>query len=361
MLRFLVVFGLISNGRVAGEVLAGVLGYPSELEEMKPAASIDVYRVALHRVLGASVFRQLPGLLALTASALTVAGCNVGLTAPNSTQSSDTVGAAVNLDAGPDSVTVMPESGSLDAGSNTTVVPSPALATSGSPLCNTAVLGLGCDPDKPACVFDADAGPDSGVCTRGAVCSPQLAGPAIATAACRVVAGFSKPSPSCSTAFGSGREGDRCTNSADCDIDFECIGDSTLGTCKRYCCDGPTSCTDSDSYCDIEALFHGINLVPVCTFGVACTPFTTECSAGETCTLVNEATGQTACVTPGPASVGMACTTEKCQENLACISDTCQQLCKLSVPGQCSAPSQTCIASSLFGAYSDVGLCSDGA
>ena len=199
---------------------------------MKPAASIDVYRVALHRVLGASVFRQLPGLLALTASALTVAGCNVGLTAPNSTQSSDTVGAAVNLDAGPDSVTVMPESGSLDAGSNTTVVPSPALATSGSPLCNTAVLGLGCDPDKPACVFDADAGPDSGVCTRGAVCSPQLAGPAIATAACRVVAGFSKPSPSCSTAFGSGREGDRCTNSADCDIDFECIGDSTLGTLR---------------------------------------------------------------------------------------------------------------------------------
>ena len=140
--------------------------------------------------------------------------------------------------------------------------------------------------------------------------------------------------------------------------------------CKRYCCDSDFKCGSLSLFCDIEPVFHGINLVPVCTRVEPCTPFAGECGerdagdagdAGETCTLVNELTKQTACVTPGLATVGEKCTTEKCAKDLACISDMCRELCRLSGAdsgtGQCPS-GQMCIPSSLFGSYADVGLCS---
>jgi hypothetical protein len=138
-----------------------------------------------------------------------------------------------------------------------------------------------------------------------------------------------------------------------------------MGTCKQYCCDGDTSCARLGSkwFCDIEPVFHGINLVPVCTFGEACTPLSSDCGPYETCTLVDEVAIATACVTPGVAAVGEACSKEKCGPNLACISNTCRQLCNLteagSGQGECPA-TQSCVASSLLGAYADVGLCSGG-
>jgi hypothetical protein len=138
-----------------------------------------------------------------------------------------------------------------------------------------------------------------------------------------------------------------------------------MGTCKHYCCGGNAACSalDPNWFCDIETVFHGINLVPVCTLIEPCVPFDTECpTTGDTCTLVNETTRQTACVTPGLAAVGDACAKEKCGANLACISGACKQLCKLMGTdggvGQCPS-GQTCVANSLFGAYA-VGLCSDG-
>lgn len=291
----------------------------------------------------------------MVAGVLLLASCNVGLTAQPLPPSLSPE-AAINLDSGADvsTVTISPGAGA---------VPAIAAPTSPySPLCTLTELEA-CNPDKPACFYDVTgAAPDSGVCTSGAICTPQGAGPPIAAAACRVVVGSDAgPAPSCSTAFMQGRD-TSCTTSADCDVGDECVGGASsakLGTCKPYCCDGPSSCTSSNSFCDIEPVFHGINLVPVCAAGEPCTPFGSGCATGEFCTLVNEATGQTACVTPGSALTGKACTTEKCAANLACISDICRELCKLSLPGQCPA-NQTCIASSLLGAYSDVGLCSHG-
>jgi hypothetical protein len=281
--------------------------------------------------------------------------------------------AAVNLDAGSGSETtviLLEEGGAADSKAASAPVRVPGT----SPLCNVPVAGLkgtGCDPDREACIYDAtDGGPDANLCEQGATCDPENGGPPVAKATCRVVAGSSAPAPGCSIAYGTGRTESRCTTSADCDIGYECTGGlvdavpAVMGTCKHYCCDGNSTCAEigQNLFCDIEPVFHGINLVPVCTFGTECTPFGSDCAEGETCTLVDEATIATACVTPGLAAVGEACSKEKCGPNLACISNTCRQLCKLTAPeggaGACPA-TQTCVASSLLGAYANVGLCSD--
>jgi hypothetical protein len=280
-------------------------------------------------------------------------------------EASESADAAFNLDGGSDSqVTLIKpdEAGAVDTKPGS----APKFVPGTSPLCNV-MANSGCDPDEVACLYDAtDGGLDSGSCTLGAVCAPENGGPPVLKAACRV----ESSNPVCSTAYGTGAQ-DRCTTSADCDIGYECTGAATgdaevvMGTCKHYCCDGDATCTalGSNWFCDIEPVFHGIDSVPVCTFGVACTPFGDGCAETDTCTLVNEVTIETACVTPGAAAVGDECTKVKCGANLACISDTCRQLCKLTAadapdgaPGQCPA-NQTCIASSLLGSYTDVGLC----
>jgi hypothetical protein len=284
---------------------------------------------------------------------------------------------AFNLDASSDTE---PSVIKLDASVNDVPPPSaPVYVPGSSPLCHVVANSLGCDPDTLACVFDADGGADSGTCTHGPVCNPEDGGPPVLEAACRVVTGFSAavgssaPTPSCSTAYGTGGQDAPCTTSSECGIGYECVGGSvgaTAGMCKRYCCDSDFKCGSLSLFCDIEPVFHGINLVPVCTRVEPCTPFAGECGerdagdagdAGETCTLVNELTKQTACVTPGLATVGEKCTTEKCAKDLACISDMCRELCRLSGAdsgtGQCPS-GQMCIPSSLFGSYADVGLCS---
>jgi hypothetical protein len=296
----------------------------------------------------------------------------------------DVNGAAVDgapsLEAGSDSAPTAVDLGD-DASTNDVAAPSaPIYVPGGSPLCHVVANSLGCDPDTFACVFDADAGADSGTCTHGPICNPVDGGPPVLEAACRVVTGSSAvvgssaPKPSCSTAYGTGAQDAPCTTSSDCGIGYECAGGTfgaTAGICKQYCCEGVCGLPGSTSlFCDIEPVFHGINLVPVCTRVEPCTPFAGECevrdagdagNAGETCTLVNEVTKQTACVTPGLAMVGEKCTTEKCAKDLACISDMCRELCRLSGAdsgaGQCPA-GQMCIPSSLFGSYADVGLCS---
>lgn len=359
---------------------------------MKPLAFIDTDPVM--RTGCPSASRGRPGRTAIlgrtrkgsavfawsVASALVFSGCNVGL--PSATLGGEANGTAIDgapsLEAGSDSPPTTVDLGE-DAGTDVAPQGAPVFAPGTSPLCRIANSSQGCDPDVPACLFDADpAGADSGTCTQGTVCTPQDGGPPILAAACRVVTGSngvvgsSAPKPSCSTTYGTGHQDAPCTTSSDCYIGYECAGGNlgaTTGMCKQYCCGG--SCgLSSGLFCDIEPVFHGINLVPVCTHVEPCTPFAGECGvhdagdagdAVQTCTLVNEATKQTACVTTGLATVGEKCTTEKCAADLACISDMCRQLCKLSGPdsgtGQCPA-GQMCIASSLFGSYADVGLCS---
>ncbi len=309
-------------------------------------------------------------------------GCNVGLTAPTlgeTTGSPDA--AAFHLDASTDSQpSVAP---SVEAGTaDTKPVSAPKFVVGTSPLCSVLAGVLagygGCDPDRVACVYNAtDAGGDSGSdsCEQGSVCAQEPGGPPVLEAACRVISSKAM----CSTAYKAGGK-ELCTTSADCDIGYECTGvpvpaidagpsctatNTCMGTCKHYCCDGDATCTalGPDWFCDIESVFHGINSVPVCALGKPCVPFGSECAAGETCTLVNETTMATACVTPGLAEAGDDCTRAKCGEGLACIGDTCKQLCKLMAdggPGACPAK-QTCVASSLLGAYADVGLCSESA
>jgi hypothetical protein len=236
-----------------------------------------------------------------------------------------------------------------DAGADAAKAPS----LLGSPLCNIMPGGTTCDPDEQACLYDVvpDGGADSGTCTVETICYD--AGVASHPAACHVV----DSAPACSTVLGHQGEGQMCVGSSDCQAELECVGVRGVdqeGICKRYCC--VTTCTGSESFCDIEPEFVSGQLVPVCASGRSCTPLGTDCLVGTTCTVVNAMTGQTACITPGGARVGGDCLTQNCAVDLACISGTCRQLCKVEGPYACLGGS-TCMP--LTALSEGIGICSD--
>jgi hypothetical protein len=221
----------------------------------------------------------------------------------------------------------------------------------GSPLCN--VTGTTCKPDEKACFYAVPEGgvePGTTPCTVAMNC--EDASVATQQAACRVGV---HSMPVCSTGLGPGGEGASCSQSSDCQAEFECVGRSA-GTCKHYCCE--TACKGNE-FCDIEPVFvldaDPQQSVPVCSSGPSCTPLGSGCAVGESCTIVNAAIGQTACVIPGPVGVGDACTTETCAVDLACISGTCRQLCNASSPSVCAGGS-TCISLTALG-NDGIGIC----
>jgi hypothetical protein len=240
----------------------------------------------------------------------------------------------------------------IDAGAE--VAKAPSLL--GSPLCNIMPGGTTCNPDELACFYDAlaDGGADSGTCTVATICAD--ASVTSHAAACRVI----DSTPVCSTGLGRVAEGESCSRSSDCQAELECVGDRALsqGVCKRYCC--VATCPGSDSFCDIEPVFDAdeyvSQLVPVCASGRSCTPLGADCIAGASCTVVNALTGQTACITPGGAHVGEDCLIQNCEVDLACISGTCRQLCKVVSPSACIGGSPCMPLTALS---EGIGICSD--
>jgi hypothetical protein len=249
-----------------------------------------------------------------------------------------------------------------------------------SPLCGITARASVCDPDQ------ADAGlaclpvappPDAGGFEAGKDGALDAeAGPAIdggaAEPACRVVpTPNGGASPVC-TPSGSGTDGATCATAADCAPGFECVGDPGHGVCRHYCCDNlcpPGSATDGGGplpFCDIEPMSgHPGNAVPVCMQEPACTLFQpcpvspNGANPTQTCTIVDDVTGTTACVVPGPQTVGDSCEEAHCKAGLLCFglfpSRTCAQLCDASNP----CPSGTTCQTNLQNFPSDpsAGIC----
>ena len=250
----------------------------------------------------------------------------------------------------------------VDGGVGAYEAAAPSLYT-GSPLCMNLTASPKCDPDLPACISGAyDGGPN--LCTSEVSLCGADSGTANMPAACRV----GSTSPVCVLGPNyneQATQGASCSNSSECGVGFECVGDSKQGTCKHYCCD-PTTCDSASHtgygatrpFCDIENVVGGLELVPVCTLAPKCVPLEPDACADAgpdmTCTVVNAETAQAACVKIGAGAEGQDCTRQKCGADLACVSGTCRQLCK---PGGVCSPGQTCTPPSAYRTLGGIGLC----
>ena len=295
----------------------------------------------------------------LAAAPLLLGGCGgIGVNSPTlgAYSAADDGGASPETDAGGGhpSDRITPS----DAGVGAFEAAGPSVYM-GSPLCMQLTSSPVCNPDKPACISGAyDGGPN--LCTSEvSLCNVDSGTPNI-PAACRVEAS----GPTCELGPNyneQATQGASCSNSSECGVGFECIGDSQHGTCKHYCCD-PTTCDSASGtgyastrpFCDIENAVSG-QPVPVCTTAQSCVPLTDACSTGMTCTIVNSETAQAACVKTGGGQYGDSCTRDKCGPDLACVSGTCRQLCKTS-ESTCPAGLR-CIPPSAYGSLRDIGLC----
>jgi hypothetical protein len=150
---------------------------------------------------------------------------------------------------------------------------------------------------------------------------------------CRLGAG---QTAQCS-ANGSGGEGERCSQSLDCNAGLDCVrnGGNVEGQCRKYCCSG--SC-DSDatymtSFCDIQLTKEAGIKLPVCMPIRKCELLAAgACAKGETCGVVRDEDGTTGCVEEGPALVGQSCDEVHCGSGLTCLGRAgarkCFRLCK---------------------------------
>jgi len=242
-------------------------------------------------------------------------------------------------------------SNSADAGARYDAVAPQVNAPAESPLCHVDT-GYGCDPDQAACLFD-DLADGGGLCEPAKDCEGTTT--ATQAAACRVTRNdmTEKLQASCE-GIGQAGEGAACSQSNECAAELDCVGATTgsSGVCRRYCCTG--SCSGTDSFCDIEPVLNTGTLIPVCTSGPPCTLLGNGCPTGEYCTVVNAGMGQTACVVPGTETVGADCTAGKCGKDLACIENTCKALCDVHDATSCPS-GQVCMPLLAFG--ENVGVC----
>jgi hypothetical protein len=236
---------------------------------------------------------------------------------------------------------------SVPAASATTVTDIPATADAavpdsaaapkppGSPLCvRTQSLCPGATGASCAAGLTSDAGSaaDSG--------TTREAGPSDAQETCRL--GPSQTAE-CS-ANGASKEGERCSQSLDCDTGLDCVrnGGNVEGQCRKYCCSGTCDSAAAPmtgpgtSFCDIQLTKEGGIKLPVCMPIRKCELLAKgACAKGETCGVVRDEDGTTGCVEEGPALVGQSCDEVHCGAGLTCLGRAgtrkCFRLCKDSV------------------------------
>jgi hypothetical protein len=258
-----------------------------------------------------------------------------------------------------------------------------------SPLCGAVAVqaasdaGITCDPDdtmsctppKTATGDDAGAYEDAGTSFGCHV------------TATHVEAGAASAMTTCEAATADATEDASCYASGDCAPGFECVVGATraeadgssgtaAGVCRAYCCDN--TCEHKDSFCDIETAVGGAVSVPVCVSGHAAsamgdagavcellndaTSGPGSCGAGLTCQVVNQFTGQVACVVPGSATAGQSCESAKCAKGLSCIlgyfpARECAQLCIIG-NDDCPAGAACTASAAISSVDSQVGTCS---
>jgi hypothetical protein len=235
------------------------------------------------------------------------------------------------------------DNGALAAPSGTVVLDIPATADasvpdvsatpklSGSPLCLRAQsLCPGATGASCAALTTSDAGTAGDASSDGASAASD-------TETCRL--GPSQTAQ-CS-ANGARLEGERCTQSLDCDMGLDCVrnGGNVEGQCRKYCCSG--SCDSAaapmtgpgTSFCDIQLTKEAGIKLPVCMPIRKCELLAKgACAKGETCGVVRDEDGTTGCVEEGPALVGQSCDEVHCGSGLTCLGRAgarkCFRLCK---------------------------------
>lgn len=229
---------------------------------------------------------------------------------------------------------------SLDAGEGGTA----PVAHDGNPLCNASHFMGACYPDDPptakSCGLtygDAEAAaPTSLGCRVTPVAGPANSG----------VSAASTVEPACFPA-GIGTDGTVCTDGSDCLPGYDCVGN---GTCRRYCCEGDSSCPSSD-FCDVQPLTQAQGVViPVCVPIQHCTLLdgnsgANDCPADETCAVVRPENGTTGCVQVGTAHATDSCESQHCARGLTCVGawgqQVCYTLCHTATAAECST-TQAC-------------------
>jgi hypothetical protein len=319
-----------------------------------------------------------------------LSACGIGFNASATTTGPSGFDEAgkVSVDAGPAvdaGILVAPAAVYADGGATD------VLANGGtSPLCGAmgktpASVDAGatsCDPDLPCT-------PDPGVAPLDAGVAYEDAGSSFGchVTATHAEAGAASVTTTCSAANGDATDDMPCSASSDCAPRFECVVDAARaqtdgaigaggGVCRAYCCDD--TCEHKGSFCDIETTVGGAVAVPVCAAGhstptaddagAACellndaTSGAGSCGMGLTCQVVNQFTGQVACVIPGNATAGESCESSKCAKGLSCIlgyfpARECAQLCYI---GDDTCPSgEACTASAAIASVdSQIGTCS---
>jgi hypothetical protein len=198
----------------------------------------------------------------------------------------------------------------------------------------------GTDAGVVTVIFE-DAGPPptppdgAAACPTG-LCNYQTStGCPAGTPACIPVVSGGVATPACSPA-GAGKTGAACTMQSDCAAGYLCV--SGANECRKLCCGGDWSgCDSADQHC-LQALDYGDGMGGVIVTGaMLCAPVNncsaldpTSCTKPGTACLIADATGATACLTPGSGGTGDPC---PCQGGFACVTDTpgaapvCHRLC----------------------------------
>jgi hypothetical protein len=169
-----------------------------------------------------------------------------------------------------------------------------------------------------------------------------------------------RPIAECS-AGGLGIEGSACFSGADCEPGLGCVGEGP-GRCRRYCCEGPTTCLgETDRHCTEQPLAASpptskTLMVPVCMPAIQCSlaePYpceqagTCSCPEKSACVVVRD-DGLTSCVPEstlpdeGKGVEGTAC---PCAWGFVCshATEECVKLCQVVAPTECE--SRRCQAS----------------
>jgi hypothetical protein len=291
--------------------------------------------------------------------ALALACSSIGLT---SSMASDTANDnTINFhdaDAGTDA--------STHSGNPSTSDAAAPIGWTSSPLCNILIqneAGVPCNPDYPASPSgDACKTPDAGASygdgdDGGGHGDASADGGVVLS--CHVVSVNDTRTQACGIG-GPGVDGDSCQTGADCAPAFECVG--MPGRCRRYCCEGDTSCAQPNDafFCDIQATAESNLKVPVCSPVSKCKLLTPNaCATGETCAVVKD-DGTTGCVTIGPAQAGEPCDMNHCDNGLTCLgkpgSRQCFKLCRVAYPGDCDS-NRSCVGSVQLFNDPDYGIC----
>jgi hypothetical protein len=273
--------------------------------------------------------------VALAASWVALAGCNVSAVATDSTAGHPTVDAAYNP-------------GMLDGSSGsdgaTASWPGDAAVPNLCHLTSTAI----CNPDDPATSEGCRLAPDGGTYNPSAPTG-------YAPVSCHVPPGPSNSislppaSPVCLPA-GTGMDGASCKQSTDCAPRYECVSNGAYGTCRKYCCAGETACS-GEQFCDVQPMAaDSATIVPVC---MPITPaggcqLLEACPnpSTQTCAVVTES-GATSCVDTGRGKALDPCDEQHCGPDLVCLGAPgqrfCYQLCHSNaMPSECPASRPTC-------------------